>query len=573
MPSSRNYRGGFVFVNGDGSTPKDLAYRDKVRRQVSDYRRWKKRQRTRQLLESSKFLENVRQDDMDDSPPESSTTTKRPILPPLSSSPVRSMGLGKIPHLLEILLHNGNSDPFDALPEQVTATVNALLAFERDCVYPAIKKMEYHITPRETTFSSTWYVETKAYLYDGMAVHSYLSRIATNMYMVTGASEYLDAAHEFRYKGVTALRKYLDSTPNIDVLRLYRGLLILLFADSVLGDRHAMDVHVAILKDIFNSHYHTLTVAPSFNLHHFISIIYHDVQNAVVGLSRISFDLGPKGWVVGQFVPLWNMVSATLGPHMIHRVRNVNSSLSHGLQTLFVDVQEIIDIIITIRRDPSLIDRFTWFHVISKITLVVGRLMTHYADLDVDKVLSSGVPDHTTPEQPLWLAKLEEAAAALCAIYWVREIGGIENVYLSHEMRMFTANPIIMAKLRTILEHMSAHFECYSTSRERCHPQLLVWVLWTGATTERSMQTSIEPPYPGPGPKRIDDTDWFLRQFCCLTEHMRMTSWSECRDMLERFLSMRDLDQLVDNNWCMEHFGASRSEQARPSSSHIWADT
>jgi hypothetical protein len=77
MPSSRNYRGGFVFVNGDGSTPRDLAYRDKVRRQVSDYRRWKKRQRTRQLLESSKFLENARQDDMDDSPPESSTTTQK----------------------------------------------------------------------------------------------------------------------------------------------------------------------------------------------------------------------------------------------------------------------------------------------------------------------------------------------------------------------------------------------------------------------------------------------------------------------------------------------------------------
>lgn len=557
MPSGRDYQGGFVFVNGDGSTPKDLAYRDKVRRQVSDYRRWKKRQRTRQLLESSKFLENVPQDDTDDSPPESSST-QRPILPPLSSSPVRLMGLSKIPRLLEILLHNGNSDPFDALPEQVTATVNDLLAFERDCVYPAIKKMEHHITPRETTFSSTWYVETKAYLYDSMAVHSYLSRIATNMYMVTGASPYLDAAHEFRYKGVTALRKYLDSTPNIDVLRLYRGLLILLFADSVLGDRHAMDVHVAILKDIFNSHYHTLTVEPSFNLHHFISIIYHDVQNAVMGLSRISFDLEPKGWVVGQFAPLWNMVSATLGPHIIHRVRNVDSSLSRGLRALFLDVQEIIDIIVTIRRVPSLIGCFTWFHAISKITLAVGRLMTYYADLDVNKVLSSDV-DHTTPE-PLWLAKLGEAAAALCAVYWVREIGGIESVYLSHDMRMFTANPIIMAKLRTILEHMYALFGSYSNYRERYHPQLLVWVLWTGATAEKSMQTSVEPAYPGP--KRHDDTNWFTRRFCSLTEQVRLTSWPECRDMLERFLSLRGLDRIGDNDWCIEHFGASKSEKA-----------
>ena len=106
----------------------------------------------------------------------------------------------------------------------MTATIR-LISFERVCVYPAIRDVKSHITPTEESFSSTWYVEIKCYWHDNYMFNSYLSRITGNFYMATLRVEYLDLARDFRYKGVTSLRSYLEDTLSIDIFKVISRLL------------------------------------------------------------------------------------------------------------------------------------------------------------------------------------------------------------------------------------------------------------------------------------------------------------------------------------------------------------
>ncbi|OQU94105.1 hypothetical protein CLAIMM_00516 [Cladophialophora immunda] len=556
MPPDPMFQGDFSFVNVDASSLSTLPHRQRVTRHVHGYRRWKKGQDARRLLESSRFHEAI---DPQLKPLKSVPSRAiREERPPETAQPSSSSrSIRSLPPLLDVVLLNNSPDPPNILPEQRTATTNSLLDFERDCVVPALRELELRMTakenvPSQAPFTETWVAECKAYLYDSIANHSYLSRIAATRYMITANPEHLDTAHKLRYQGVAALKEYMTTTPHISIPRLYRALLILLFADSSLGDRQAFYQHVTVLKDIFATHQDEVFADPSFNFHHYISVIYLEVQVAVMNLSMTSVDLSENAWAEKQFLPLWEEVS----PHFLtmrsEADQNLDSYLQGEIRALFLDAQEALDIIVKIRRQISLNTSQTWMYAVSKIILTVGRLTNLYAHLDVPGILCQ--ENHLTMWTPI-LQKLEVAAATLCAIYWLRELGGIENIRMTEAMRLFTWNPIMLSQLQQILTvYGAAILDTAGPQADSGRLTLMLWVLWTGATVEHSASS--------PGFLVDESESWFTGRFSDLVTKAGIRSMPQCQSILDHILQLHGMQTIPRGGWtasCFSRTGESWS--------------
>jgi hypothetical protein len=544
MSSDLVFQGDFSFVNVDASGLSTLPHRQQVTRHVHGYRRWKKGQEARRLRESSKFH---------DAADRSSASSRLPASRPASAvdgaerttpRPVAATGAGlsstirTLPPLIDVVLLNGNPDPFAALPVHLTATVHALLAFQRDCVIPFIRELELRMTPKENAsardagFTTTWVNESKAYLYDSIAIHSYLARIAANRYMFTSQPEFLHAAHEFRRQAVASLRQYMTSS-QIDVVRLYRALLILLWPDSALGDRVAFQHHVAVLKDIFQSHRKILSAASSLNLHYFSSVVYFEVQHAVMALSSTSLDLSHNEWVEQQFLPLWNQVAPSTPFSRPDADRNLDPWLLGDIRLLYLDAQKILDLIMLMRMQGSVNTSLTWFYAISKTIFNVGRLINLYAQLDVEDLLHrpDGLDATATAMQ-----RLETAAASLCAVYWLRELAGIEGVAITENMRLFTWNPIMLGKLKQLVMVYTSSVQINAASQNLDSDgpsRFLLWALWTGAMAEHS-----SPPWAA---RAGDEQNWFTVRFCQISRRADVESVSRRQGILDRFLQLHGM--------------------------------
>ncbi|KIW64951.1 hypothetical protein PV04_07250 [Phialophora macrospora] len=550
MSSDLVFQGDFSFVNVDASSLSTLPHRQQVTRHVHGYRRWRKGQEARRLRESSKFHDAVDRSS-GYRPPASrpvlhgSERTLRPAPAAAATAAGQSSTIQTLPPLIDVVLLNGNSDPFAALPVHLTATVNSLLGFQRDRVVPFIREVELRMTPKENAaardagFTTTWINESKAYLYDSIAIHSYLARIAANRYVFTLQPEFLRAAHEFRHQGIASLRQYMTSS-SIDVVRLYRALLILLWPDSALGDRVAFQHHVAVLKDIFRSHHEVLSAASSVNLHYFSSVVYFEVQYAVMGLSSTSLDLGHNEWVEQQFWPLWKQVSPGVPFSRPDAQQNLDPGLLGDIRMLYLDAQEILDLIASMRMHGSVNTSLTWFYAISKTILTVGRLINLYVQLDIEDLLHH---PHVLDMTGSATQRLETAAASLCAVYWLRELAGIEGVAMTENMRLFTWNPTMLGKLKQVVMVYNTSVQMNAAQhRDIDGPsRLLLWVVWTGAMAEHSF------PHCEAGAR--DDQNWFTGQFCHLSRRANVHSVSRCQGILDRFLQLHGMRPGNDDAW------------------------
>lgn len=470
---------------------------------------------------------------------------RSPIDPP--EAPALSTTIRTLPPLLDVILLD---HPPGTLPDHLAASANSLLAFERDCIVPSVKELELRMTPqenvsREAAFTSTWVAESKAYLYDSITIHNYLSRVASTRYMVTPQPEFREAASQFRRQGVAAFKEYLTTTDpaDIDIRRLYRALLILLWADSALGDRQAFQQHAMVMKEISASHHDVLSGDPSFNLHHFVSVVYFEVQHAVMTLTPPSLDLGYNGWVERQFLPLWTQASPAFRGSRLDADRNLDPQLEGDIRILYLDSQEVIDTIHLIRRHPFLNTSASWLYAISKTVFAIGRLIDIFLQIDIEDALRR-IADFGM----LAIRRLEVAAAALCAVYWLRELAGIENLRMADTMRLFTWNPIMMSKLRVIFE------ACYSAWLQSLQlvdsvgpPRLSIWLLWTAAMAENST-------LPPTNITEERDQNWFTRHFMDLCQRANLQSMVQCQEVVNRFLQLYDMRPSSDNGWYARYF-------------------
>ncbi len=554
MSSDAAFQGDFSFVNVDASSLSTLPHRQQVTRHVHGYRRWKKGQDARRLRESSGFHGAAELN------PRSQRPTPRPTVredrPPLPlPAPALSTPIQNLPPLIDVILLNSNSGPSGALPVQLTATINSLLSFERDCIFPSIKALELRMTEkknasRKADFTTTWINDSHAYLYDSLAIHSYLARIAATRYIVTSEPQFLDVAHEFRRKGVGSLKEYMTTTTQFDIPRLYRALLILLWTDSVLVDKEAFQHHAAVLKDIFQSHHDALSADPSFHVHHFLSIVYFEVQYAVMTLSKTSMDLRPDEWVEKQFTPIWDQVSPGFPFSRPSASQELDPHLQGDVRNLFMDVQETLEVIKLMRMNSVWNTSLTWMHAISKTMLAIGRLVNLYAGLEnplLDMEDSNGILSA--------VQRLETAAACLCAVYWIRELAGIENINMAGNMTLFAWNSIMLTSLDRLLR---AYSGIASNPVEQVDnigsARLLLWLLWTGAMAEHSIISAEA---------SVEGRKWFTERFRDQCRSINVASLLQCQGILDRFLQLYGMRPGSGDEWYIRCFPRVEARAAR----------
>ena len=542
MSSDLVFQGDFSFVNVDATSLSTLPHRQQVTRHVHGYRRWKKGQEARRLRESSKFHEAAERSSRPQqlAPRRSSLTQNHAASPPTE---VPSPTVRSLPSLIDVILLNGNSEASSAGPDRLTATINSLLGFERDCIFPAIRDLELRMTlqqntSREVAFTSTWISESKAYLYDNIAIHSYLARIATNRYTFTSQPEFLDAALEFRRKGVESLKQYM-ATPQLDIIRLYRALLILLWADSSLGDKEAFQHHAAVLRDISESHHDTLFADSSFQIHHFVSVVYFEVQYAVMGFSKTSLDLSPNEWVERLLLPLWDKVSPSFALSLSDADRGLDDQLEGEIRNLYRDAQEVLTIIRMMRMSSCLNTSLSWTYAISRVIFTVGRLVNHYVELEIEDILTRA----ENGELPVSvMAKLGTAALILCAIYWLRELAGIEDISMADNIKLFTWNPVMLDKLgRLILAYDSAHLHSMQRPDTWGDFRIALWIFWTGFMAERSIASRCT--------TTKEDQNWFSVGFRELLRRGNLYTKEHSQEILDQFLRLQGMLPSSGDEW------------------------
>jgi hypothetical protein len=466
----------FTFVNISNATTQNEAIRGTVSRHLQGIRRRKKQQDARRLLQSSRF---VRQNLA-----EGTTCTQALHDAEINDSTLQTRSPQVLPPLMSVLLLNADLKHMDAAPDIPSATFDFLVGFERDLVQPALARMEYQVTHTASKYNSLWSEATKAYLYDNLAVYSFLARIAATMHMVTGHEQHRTAAYQYRDKAIISLRRYLNDTTELDIKRLYRAIVILILAESAMGDRDALRVHTNMLHDLVLSHSRMITDNPLYGVDEVNTIVYQDVQIAVMNLTSTFFDLRRKGWIEQLFHPLWQDQSKILTEKFSDADTRLAPELQGELRRLYAEVRANMDMIVEMRQNYSVASMHTtWLKYFTRAVFVLGRLMNHYAHClsKVDSLISESWQIDSPRLQGI---------LCLCAVFWLREFLGVENVLLSDKLRIFTANKTIFLKLREYIESTDFTGDGSTSSTHNSKLKLYIWILFSGTSLERSLTKS-----------------------------------------------------------------------------------
>lgn len=437
--------------------------RDRVRAHLTDYRRRRKARRARDLRLSSAF----RQD-------------RQP-----------AQKADQLPSILSVVLHNGNTDPFNSLPATLSHTVAELLSFETNATYACLQRMEHNVTRSESSFAAAWYAGTRAHVHDPLVAHSYLSRAAATLYMTTGDKKYLQTATNFRWKATQQLQSYASGP--VDLVRFYRALTVLLFAEDALGDRASMTTHMTILSNLFKANERTLVRDPSFDLYELSAVTYQDAQLAVLLMCPTVFDFSPKGWLDGQFRHVWEKSEEIFKQLRTEADAALDRRLEETLRHAILETQAVLQGIVLLQKGKLSTQQLPYVDIFARVVFLVGQF--------ISKLTRS--------------TNSIETCTYLCLIYWLRFCTRVENIVLTGTTRIFKANPTILARLQSMVRDL----EDDATTNDKSDHRL--WIIFTGAHAEHETDG--------------DEQRWFSDRLASTLEKAEVETWSQLRDILSRY--------------------------------------
>lgn len=511
----------FSWINTSTSDRATPSNRRRVMQHVHRYRRTQRRQDAQRLLQSSLFRQPGHGGG--DRPP-------REQAPPAVAEPSTAIVAPSIPRpiyippIIELMLVNSGSDDTDALSRASMSAANSLLFFERDCVYPAAKQLEWATVPKDRAFETSWESDLQKNLYDNLTIHSYLSRIAATLSWVTGNVQYLDTAKTLRSRGVVSLRHHLETTRDVNIPRLYRSLISLLFAESAVNDRATMKIHIRLLRDVFLSHHDKLLQDPSINHHVFMSIIWQDVQFAVWTMSPTFFDLSPNEWISRLVQPIWSSQPSLTSAIEFETENSLRPFFSKPVRSMLVAVDHVLQNLVNVRANNFVGNRDTWVYFLSKFVFAAGRLVNHV----VATRAQLSQPGHTPNSR---LNDVHEVCASLCAIFWIRESMGSENIYLSPNLRIWMSNPIILQTIRQTFQLIYLDESYWEQDKSQDKLELLLWMLWPGCFADTG------------------ERNWFIEKIGLIMNLARIQTWPHFWQTLHRFVVPATMVGQMEECW------------------------
>ena len=505
-PTSTPIDFSWINISPSGSATPDN--RRRVMQHVHRYRRTQRRQDAQRLLQSSLFRQaGPRIGDRPSHEQESPTFTNR--LPPNAVTNIPQSIY--IPPIIELMLVNAASDDATALPQASMSAANSLIFFERDSVYPAAKHLEWATVPKEKAFETGWASDLQNNLYDNLTIHSYLARIAATLCFVTGDLRYLDTAKILRSRGVASLRHYLETTRDVNIPRLYRSLISLLFAESAANDRSTMKIHIRLLRDVFLSHHDKLSQDPSINPLVFMSFIYQDVQLALCTMSYTFLDLSPNEWIARLAEPLWSSQPYLTSAIDFQTDNRLRPFFREPARSMLVAVDQVLQNLVHVRADTFVGNSSTWVYFLSRFVFAAGRLGNHVVAMRAQ--LSQ--QEYTTNSR---VDDVHEVCACLCAVFWIRMAMGSENLHLTPSLTIWTGNPTLVQTLQQTLQLIYVHKSDWEQDKSRDKLELLLWILWPGCFADTSQR------------------NWFVEKMGNIMNLAKIDTWPHFWQALQRFV-------------------------------------
>jgi hypothetical protein len=512
--SLKNQSKPLLFINHDAKHLKSQATRSEVTSHLrSAYQPWKHRMQARarreagQSIVSSKPSNDSTGNDKDLF---SKTITIRRLNTKYqshnqsSSSEEDDIDSLPTPHPF---LHQGNSDPFSALSLKITPLIAELIKFEHAHLHPCIYSTKN--TPSRA-YGTSYLADMHGPTESQAAIYGYLSRAATVLSTVSTNPQFKTAALVLKGRSSALLRAQLATgKSNPDILR---KILALMIAELFAHEYEAALVHSRILFKLLKERSESVDPEDEFDMRFFFSVVYSEVQRSCMSLTKPCFDTSASGWVARLF----ESVGGDAFRSLVKALNIDDKPLQPSV--LGLELSEIFGEVRTVRIVSQEYSNSPVYgtptplalYLPARVVLCLGRMVRFFMDHCAGRNILDLLP-----------RELIHRAAVLGALYWVRKAGHIDSIRVSSTSTIYTAGPMILAKLRESVER----FDGIASDAEReLYGDLRFWVLYIGAQEEQ-----------GRVQKGEIVLKWFTTRLVESSRDIGVYTWQQARPILERY--------------------------------------
>ena len=279
-----------------------------------------------------------------------------------------------------------------------------------------------------------------------------------------------------------------------------------------------------------------------FDMRFFFSVVYSEVQRSCMSLTRPCFDVSASGWVARLF----DSVGRDAFRSLVTALHIDDKPLQPSV--LGLELSEIFGEVRTVRIVSQEYSNSPIYgtptplalYLPARVVLCLGRMVRFFMDNCAGRNVLDLLP-----------RELIHRAAVLGALYWVRKAGHIDSIRVSSTSTIYTAGPMILARLRESVER----FDGIASHAEReLYGDLRFWVLYIGAQEEQ-----------GRVQKGEVVLKWFTTRLVEASRDIGVYTWQQARPILERY-PHPDAAEPHGSTWFSDIFADVPTSSTRPGS-------
>ena len=420
------------------------------------------------------------------------------------------------------LVQSGNSDPFDAFPIPVTAGVNGLMSFGRDCLIPAM-----YFTNSGTFAPAVAKVALKTNTPENpTSAYALLAYYATTLAIIVPQDSHgtrpIRQSLVYRTKCSEALRGQL-AKKNAYTSPATAAMIYTAFrTETVARNQAAAAVHGEMLRRMLEVSAEHIELDIGF-----VSLVfYHDMMRATTFMTRPIFRI--HDWMPKMFEKIWK--SKPQGPDLAPHAPLDPMITDPNLRAIFTDFSEFFDMSCVTYSRPHVrtfeLNAQNWFWFVSRNEYFSGRLLCLYLDIAEQMDLSMDV----LPQVEL----TSQACVCLAALYQIRSF---RNNPLIGGIAMYDGNLNVLRHLRMRLEFLE-QVAIYREEATKMSVNARLYSLYIGAVAEQARRCRYQNQT---WRTRLESDDpmrgrWFTRKLITLCEANDISSWIRLRQCLLGFM-------------------------------------
>jgi hypothetical protein len=409
----------------------------------------------------------------------------------------------------QIILGNGNSDPFQSFAIPIDVRLAELLIYTRDMYLPEIFT---HVNAADVKAAVTSAMdETLTFLHDTTTAYAHIAKIAAVMPKESVASELATQIPTFKLKGLASLRKRLMDPKSLQDASTSATMLLFLTAELYEGNLDAAATHGNMIAHVLQ------TGLIPLNFLFLFSSLYDDTQRACFALSRPAFDV--KMWVPQQLGPLgttivekvaYRLVTATCGP--------IETSIkSSAMRNILAEANycSAIALLMSKTEDQVNTDNQATFRFGCRRLACIGTIINHY--IDSREKMKQRQKSHINV---LRNARME-AQICLGLLYLMRREAKMDMFWVKTRFGVFSEHRNILANLQELLQQDDLKFEGK-------YARVRLFGLFVGAWAAYANESAgVE--------YAVVEKEWFDSEFAAQAVMMRLWTWNTVENVLKGF--------------------------------------